>query len=323
MGRFRWGILGTGTIANSFAAGLADVEDAELFAVGSRTRESAELFGSKWNVPRRHASYEALATDPEVDAVYVSTPHTLHHENTLLCLRAGKPVLCEKPIAMHAGEAEEMIRCARERRRFLMEAMWTRWSPVTTRVRQLLREGAIGEPRMLACDFGFRAPVDPTSRLFDPRLGGGALLDVGVYCAAYAQMVFGAAPQEIAGLADRGATGIDEQAAWIQRYENGALALLSCAIRTDTRIEATISGTSGSIRVPHFFDPDHLILNGDTVRVEHAGNGYNYEAEEVQRLVRAGMLESEILPLDESLEIVRTLDRIRAQWGLRYPADGS
>jgi predicted dehydrogenase len=321
MERFRWGILGTGGIANKFAAGLADARGAQLVAVGSRTGESAERFGAKWNVPHRHASYAALAGDPEVDAIYVSTPHSLHRENTLLCLRAGKAVLCEKPFAMNAREAQEMIRCARTERRFLMEGMWTRFNPVTLRVRELLREGAIGEPRMFACDLGFRADFDPSSRLFDPSLGGGALLDVGVYCVSYAHMVFGAPPREIAGLADRGTTGVDEQSACVLRYENGALALLSCAVRTDTPIEATIAGTRGWIRVPNFYDPDHFLLNGATVRVERIGNGFNHEAEEVHRALRAGALESEGLPLDESLDILRTLDRIRAQWGLRYPAD--
>ncbi len=321
MERFRWGILGTGRIANKFAAGLADVEGAELAAIGSRTREGAELFGSKWNVRKRHASYSALAADPEVDAIYVSTPHSLHCENTLLCLEAGKPVLCEKPFAMNAAQAEEMIRSARSRRRFLMEGMWTRWNPVTLRVRELVREGAIGAPRMLSCDLGFRAAFDPASRLFDPARGGGALLDVGVYCVAYAHMIFGAAPEQVAGLADRGSTGVDEQSACILRYESGALAVLSSAVRTTTPMEATICGTEGWIRVPHFYDADRLLLNGEEIRIERVGNGFNYEAAEVQRLVRAGKLESDVLPLDESLAILRTLDRIRAQWGLRYPAD--
>jgi predicted dehydrogenase len=321
MERFRWGILGTGRIANKFAAGLADVEGAELVAVGSRSREGAEAFGSKWNLRKRHASYAALAADAEVDAIYVSTPHNLHCENTLLCLEAGKPVLCEKPFAMNAPQVEEMIRCARQRGVFLMEGMWTRWNPVTVRVRELVREGAIGSPRMLQCDLGFRAPFDPGSRLFDLALGGGALLDVGVYCVAYAHMIFGAAPEEVVGLADRGATGADEQSACILRFGDGALAVLSSAVRTNTPVEATISGTDGSIRVPRFYDADRLFLKGEEILVERAGNGFNYEAAEVQRLVRAGKLESDVLPLDESLAILRTLDRIRAQWGLRYPAD--
>ncbi|MBI4552259.1 MAG: Gfo/Idh/MocA family oxidoreductase [Candidatus Latescibacteria bacterium] len=323
----RWGILGTGWIAQKFATGLRVLSDAELVAVGSRTEATAHAFADQFGAPRRHASYEALAHDPDVDVVYVSTPHSLHKDNTVLCLNAGKPVLCEKPFTINARETETLIACARERKLFLMEAMWTRYLPIIVQARQWLSDGTIGEVRMVEVDFGFRAEFNPASRLFDPALGGGALLDIGIYTVSLASMVFGGPPTRIAGMAHLGATGVDEQSAMILGYGRGELAILSCAVRTHTPQEACIIGTEGFIKIHSPFwcaTTATLSVSGqDEQRVEmpHTGNGYNYEAEEVMRCLRAGALESEVMPLDESLSIVRTMDQVRAQWGLRYPME--
>ena len=214
MEKIRWGILSTGNIARQFAHGLAALDDAELVAVGSRSAASADQFGNEFNVANRHASYEALANDPAVDAIYVATPHTLHAANTLLCLRAGKAVLCEKPFAINAAETAAMIAEARTRGLFLMEAMWTRFLPHMVRIRALIHAGAIGDVRMLNSTFGFRTEFDPKGRLFDPALGGGALLDVGIYPVSFASMVFGT-PTFITSHATIGATGVDEQVAMI------------------------------------------------------------------------------------------------------------
>ena len=326
MTKTRWGILGTGNIASQFATGLAVLEDAELVAVGSRTAEAAQAFGERFGVPRRHTSYAALASDPEVDAIYVATPHTLHKDNTLLALQAGKAVLCEKPFAINAAQTETMIREARERGVFLMEAMWTRFLPHIVRLRELLAEGVIGEVRMLQADFGFRTELDPRSRLFDPAFGGGALLDVGIYPVSLASLVFGA-PARVTGMAHLGATGVDEQSAMIFGYEHGQLALLSQAIRTSSPHEALLLGTEGWIRL-HSSWWKHttmtLSVNGrpdELIEVPAVGNGYNYEAAEVGRCLREGRTESDVMPLDETLAIIRTLDEVRAQWGLRYPGE--
>jgi len=320
-----WGILGTGSIAKKFATGLTVLDDAKLVAVGSRKQETADAFADEFDVPTRHASYEALANDPDVDAIYVATPHTFHKANSILCLEAGKAALCEKPFTINAAEAEELIGVARDRGVFLMEAMWTRFSPVMCKVRELLAEGAIGEPRMLAADFGFRAGVSPKGRLFNPELGGGALLDVGVYCVSLASMVFGAPPAEIATLATLGETGVDEQSAFILGHENGELAVLYTAIRTQTAHQARIMGTGGSITIPQFWHPQEamLIAGGEEQRIEapFEGNGYNYEAAEVMECLRAGKRESDVMPLDETLTIMQTLDKIREQWGLKYPME--
>lgn len=322
----RWGIIGTGNIASVFAKGLTSLSDAQLVAVGSRTAESAQRFAERFDVPHAHSSYEALANDSDVDIVYISTPHALHYDNTLLCLNAGKAVLCEKPFAINAREAAEMIATARKRKLFLMEAVWTRFLPAMTRLRELLAEHAIGEVRMLQADFGFRTNVNPQSRLFDPAMGGGGLLDVGVYCVSLASLLFGT-PDRIVGLAEVGTTGVDEQGAAILGYPSGQMAVLSTGVRTQTPHEATIMGTDGMIRLNRSWwkgDDLTIMRNGqapETISLPFEGNGYHYEAAETARCLRAGKFESEIIPLDETLAIMQTLDQIRAEWGVRYPSD--
>ena len=324
--KIRWGILGTGNIAHQFARGVSVLTDAELVAVGSRSQETADAFGDEFGVDRRHPSYEALANDPGVDAIYISTPHSLHRENSLLCLNAGKAVLCEKPFMINAREAVDVVDAAREKRLFLMEAMWTRFLPVMVRVKELLAEQTIGDVQMLAADFGFRTNVNPQHRLFDPALGGGALLDVGVYPVSLASMIFGA-PARVAGVAHLGDTGVDEQGAMVLGYDGGQIASLYTAVRTNTPHDALIMGTKGSIKINSpWWKPTALtvLVDGaepEVVELPYEGNGYNYEAAEVGRCLRAGKLESDQMPLDETLAIMRTLDQIRAEWGLKYPMD--
>lgn len=355
----RWGILGTGAIAQQFARGLQGLPDARLMAVGSRTAESAERFGRTFDIPHRHADYRVLAQDPDVDVIYIGTPHPFHAENTLLCLRAGKAVLCEKPFALNAAEAQMMIAEARARRLFLMEAMWMRYLPAMVQLRRWLAEGVIGDVRMVLADFGFRAPFDPHSRILDPALGGGALLDVGIYPVSLAFMVLGT-PQRVTGAAHLGVTGVDEQSAWIFEYPQGQLAVLSAAVQTTTPTEARILGTEGAIHIhAPMYRPERLTLTrkkglaeipsrlpaniksfgralgldrlwrrlrgagGSDYHFPLHGNGYNYEADEVARCMREGRLESAIMPLDETLVIMETLDQLRSQWGLVYPGEAA
>ncbi|MBZ0290306.1 MAG: Gfo/Idh/MocA family oxidoreductase, partial [Anaerolineae bacterium] len=304
----RWGILGTGNIAHKFATGLQSASGAQLVAVGSRSPESADKFAREFNVPRCHASYEALAQDAEVDAIYISTPHPYHAPNSKLCLENGKAVLCEKPFAMNAHEADEMIALARQKRVFLMEAMWTRFLPTLIRTRDLIAEGAIGEVRMVTADFGFRTNFNPQGRLFAPELGGGALLDVGIYPISLAFMLFGA-PSEVSSQASLGETGVDEQSAYLFGYDKGQIALLSSATRTPTPQEAFILGTEGSIKLhsPWWNATELSLIRGgkptEVIEPPRLGNGYNYEAEEVGRCLRAGQLESDTIPLDETRTI--------------------
>ena len=322
----RWGILGTGWIANQFAQGLAQLPDAELVAVGSRTPESAQRFADVYNVPRRHGSYRALAEDPDVDLIYVATPNPWHREHTLLCLESGKPVLCEKPFALNAGQAAEMIQTAREKQLFLMEAMWTRFFPLMGKLRALVEEGAIGEVQMLVADLCIQFDFDPSDRRYAPMLGGGALLDLGVYPLSFASMIMGV-PSSIEALAHLGETGVDEQAGIVLGYDRGRVSTLYTSIRVDSPVEAILLGTRGQIRIHNWWiHPDRLTLSVSgkeavTIEMPFAGNGYQFEAAEAMACLRAGELESDLMPLDETLSIVETMDAIRTRWGLRFPGE--
>jgi predicted dehydrogenase len=324
--KIRWGIIGTGKIAKAFATGLTALPEAELVAVGSRTAKSANEFADIFGVPHRHASYESLANAPNIDVIYVATPNTLHKENSLLCLQAGKAVLCEKPFTINAAEAEAVIQLARAKELFLMEAMWTRFIPLVGKVRQLLADRAIGDLQMLVADLGFWADFDPLHRVFNPQLGGGALLDLGVYSISLAWMIFGS-PSRITSMAQLGESGVDEQAAIIMGYDEGQLAILYTSIRTDTPAEAILMGNKGQIRIhPPMFRPTKLTLSltgqeDSVIEMPLEGNGYNYQAAEVMRCLQAGKLESDIMPLDETLAIMKTMDQIRVQWGLKYPME--
>jgi predicted dehydrogenase len=325
MSTTRWGILGLGSIANQFATGLTVLPDAVLQAVGSRSQEKADQFGEKYGAVNRHGSYAALVADPEVDVIYIATPHPMHAADMKLCLEAGKPVLCEKPFTINAAEAEEVVALARSRGIFLMEGMWSRFFPLMGRLRELIQSGAIGEPRMIQADFGFRAGFDPKSRLFDPVLGGGALLDVGCYVISLASMIFGE-PSQVTGVAQLGETGVDEQAAMSFLYPNGALAILSTAVRTNTPHDATFIGTEGFIKVrsPWWHPTAMTVVSGgksEEIEVPYVGNGFNYEADCVANCLREGRTECPTLPLDESVAIMRTMDTLRAQWGLKYPSE--
>ena len=323
-----WGILGPGSIAHSFAAGLRDAAGARLVAVGSRVAARAEAFAAQYGAAQAHGSYAALAADPAVDAIYVATPHPQHAAACRLCLEAGKHVLCEKPLAVNAATARAMAACARDRGVLLMEGMWTRFIPAIAALRTLLRAGEIGMPALLQCDFAFAAKVDPASRLFAPELAGGALLDIGVYCVAFAAMVLGT-PETVAASAHLGATGVDERAAVALSYPNGAVAALLCGITVSSPQVATIIGSEGYVTVAApFWRSEQLTVHRtgaapDERRYPLRGNGFNYEAEHFMELVRAGATDSPVMPLAESISIAETLDAARLRIGLRYPFEDS
>jgi predicted dehydrogenase len=322
----RWGILGPGKISRTFAAGLQAADGAQLAAVGSRSAPRAAAFAAEHGFNRSWGTYEDLAADPAVDAVYIGTPHVFHEEHTLLCLRAGKHVLVEKPFAINAEQAGRMIRAARENDRLLMEAMWTRFLPTVVAVRAMVAAGDIGEVRMLTADFGFRAPVDPHSRLFAPALGGGSLLDLGIYPLTLASMLFGE-PVQVSSLANLGATRVDEEAAVIMQHRGGELAVIHSSLRFDTPRHAFLLGTGGWIEImfPWWAGTRLRVKVGDRdaeiLERPHRGGGYTHEAEAFMELIRSGARDSEIMPLDESLTIMKTMDLIRDQWGLTYPGE--
>jgi dihydrodiol dehydrogenase / D-xylose 1-dehydrogenase (NADP) len=324
--RTKWAIMGTGTIANNFAKGLSVLPEAELYAVASRSKDKAEEFGNIYGASKMYGSYEELVQDKDVDVVYIATPNTAHKDNAILCINNGKAVLCEKPFTINAKEAEEVIKLAREKKIFIMEGMWSRFFPVMETLRKWMEGEVIGELRMVTADFGFRREGAMEERKVSPQRGGGALLDVGVYPIAFASMIFGSAPKEIAGLTSIIDTGVDEQSSMLLGYEGGKMALLSCAINTPTPKEARIIGNKGSIHIPNFSRATTATLEviGEepvTVEIPLEGNGYNYEAAAVMQCLNEGKLESELMPLDETLAIMKIMDELRGQYGIKFPTE--
>jgi predicted dehydrogenase len=323
--RIRWGILGLGSIAETFAKALSFSENGQLVAVGSRDKEKARRFGKKFGASHFHGSYQLLADDKDVDIVYIATPHNSHRENTLMCLNAGKHVLCEKPFAVNAAEARAMVGCARGNKLFLMEAMWTRFLPLMDKVRQLLSEEAVGEIRMLAADFGFRYADKPKKqRILDSALAGGALLDVGVYPLALSSMIFGK-PSRIQSAAFLGESSVDEQAGIVLGFDKGRLSIIYTAVQTETPHEAAIMGTKGMIKLHRSWwcgNKLTLVRLGkpdEFMELPSHSAGFLYEIEAAQQAVRDGKLECALMPLDETVSIAETMDIIRKQWGLKYP----
>jgi len=313
----RWGLIGTGWIADSFAADLAFTDSGRAVAVGSRRIETANSFADRFEIPNRHGSYEELVADPEVDVVYVATPHPLHHPNALLALGAGKPVLVEKAFTMNAAEARELVAAARAEKLFLMEAMWTRFLPHIAQIRRLIAEGALGEIVTVSADHGQWFAKDPEFRLFAPELGGGALLDLGVYPVSFASMLLGA-PSTIAALIEPAFSGVDGQTSMLFGYDSGAQAVLSCTSLAKSPTRAAIVGTEARIEIDgDFYSPSSFTLttrSGEETRYDepHRGRGLWYQADEVARCLQGGLLESPLMPLDESVSIMQTMDAVLA-----------
>ena len=324
MGEVRWGIMGTGKISSRFVEDLAQADGAVLEAVGSRTLDRAEAFAEAFGVPKAYGSYEELAGDGSLDVVYVGTPHIVHCDNMLLCIEAGLPVLCEKPFTMNAYEAARVVQAAREREVFVMEAMWTRFVPVVRRVRELIEAGVIGAPRVFIASLG-----QPPTETVAPYLrsledGGGLLLDAAVYPISLAYHLLGV-PDAVTGTAQFHTSGVDDQEAIQLSYEDGRLASITATLRAAIPPAFGIYGESGAIVVePPLFAPERATLFTDgrepeRIELPRLGRGYVHEIAEVIRLLALGRLESDVMPLDESLAIMRTLDDLRSQWGLVYP----
>ncbi|MEU5913520.1 Gfo/Idh/MocA family oxidoreductase [Micromonospora sp. NPDC047527] len=319
----RWGILATGHIASRFAEDLRLVPDAELVAVGSRAAESAQRFADTYGAKHAYGSWVELAADPEVDVIYVATPHAAHHEAAMTCLTAGKAVLLEKPFTLDLASSTELVDTARAAGVFLMEAMWMRMNPMILRAVQLIADGAIGTVRGVRADFGVAGPFPPEHRMRSVALGGGALLDLGIYPISLAYLLLGV-PQHIRSWAKLGPEGTDENTGILFGYDTGALATLSCGMVGASELSASITGSTGRIDLPEpFFRPGSLTLHRDgvepeTISTEVVGNGYQYEAIEVQRCLAAGLTESPMVPHSTTLEVMALLDTVREQIGVRY-----
>lgn len=324
----RWGILGCGKIAHKFASDLKFVPDATLAAVAAREGARARAFAELHGVARSFDNYEAMASSPDVDVIYIATPHGLHHQHTMLCLSHGKAVLCEKAFALNTAQVKEMIATARRHNVFLMEAFWTRFTPQYEEVFRMVKDGVIGDIKIIQADFGFRATDPPAQRIFDPVLGGGSLLDIGLYPVFLAQSLLGK-PVAVNAMHTPHATGVDEQCAMTMKFANGALAVLWSTFAADTPVEAMIAGTKGRIHMRNRFHNARasveLVMEKDNpgpveVRGEE-GFGYQFEARHVGDCLRKGLIESPGLTHADSVALMETLDQVRALCGIRYPGE--
>jgi predicted dehydrogenase len=321
----RWGILGTGKIAKAFANALKDTPGAVLAGVGSRGLASAQAFAAEFG-GAAYGSYEELAQARDVDLIYVGTPHPAHADNVRMALEAGKGVLCEKPFTMNRRQAEELVALARAKNLFLMEAMWTRFMPALAEVRRVVESGEIGRVTQVIADLGFKADFGHEHRVFNPVLGGGALLDLGIYPLSIAVALLGPV-ESVAAHAEIGPTGVDEQTGFVLRHSKGGLSICSCSLRARLPSELTVAGERGHVRMNTMFHRAQTVTVARedgiarTVPTPFLGNGYVHEAIEAQRCWQAGLIESPGMTHDDTLALMGVMDEVRRQIGVRYAAD--
>ncbi|MBC8753263.1 Gfo/Idh/MocA family oxidoreductase [Kordia sp. YSTF-M3] len=323
--KIHWGIIGLGNIAHKFAADLQLSDNVMLQGVASRNLEKATEFASTYNAVTAYDSYEKLANDPKIDVIYIATPHTFHFENTMLCLQNGKAVLCEKPMGINSTQVKTMIQEAKSRKLFLMEAVWTRFMPAIEKMISLLDEETIGDIIQIRADFGFKAELNLESRLFNKKLGGGSLLDIGIYPIFLSLLVSGI-PTDIKTMARMTETDVDSFCALLFDYSTNAKAVLESTFEANTPTEAYIHGTKGAIKLHRrFHQPTTITLfkdDSETVfELPYTGNGYIHEIEEVNSCLRNGQTESSKLPLEFSQNLITIIDTIKTQIGLNYIAD--
>ncbi len=327
--KIRWGILGAGRIAQKFASDLTLVNDATLHAIASRSKVNAALFAASYSAALQYDNYEDMVQNPDIDVIYIATPHGLHYEHTLLCLRNGKAVLCEKAFALNSRQAKAMITEARAQHLFLMEALWSKFTPPWQKMMELIGNGQLGEIKNVLINFGFIPTLPFADRIFSPHLGGGTLLDIGIYNLFYALSALGK-PAHIEAAMTPSSTGVDEQCAILLRYHNGAMAQLFSSYSTHLATEADISGDKGRIRLTHrFYTPDTTIEfypgradSKTLIPVEPTeGFGYHYEARHVNDCLREGLTESPVMTHTDTLLLMETMDEVRQKAGIRYPAD--
>ena len=321
---FKWGIIGTGGIAGEFANDLSYLNNHTVAAVGSRKLSTAQQFASKYPDCVGYPSYSELVTDPNLDGIYIATPQNFHVEHTILALDAGKPVLCEKPFAINTSEVELMVNTATQKQLTLVEAMWTRFLPHIEIVRKIINSNVLGNIHTLQADHGQRLSESNKPRLWDPALGGGALLDLGIYVVSFAHLILGV-PDKITAKSNFTDKGVDEQTSAIFEYKNGAQAILNTTLRNSTPCRAVISGVNGWLEIDRtFYNPAamRVVLN-DGTKTEYPnnykGHGLREQAIEFSRCVGSKLIESPLMPHEESIGVMRSMDKIREQIGLHYP----
>jgi predicted dehydrogenase len=321
----RWGVLAPGRIAGRFADAMTMVEGGRIVAIGSRSRERADEFGERYGIPGRYGSYEEVVEDPSVDVVYVATPNNRHETDTLAAIAAGKHVLCEKPFALNEAQGRRMADAARAAGVFLMEAVWSRFLPAYRHLVAVVGEGRIGEVRLVEADFGFTRAVDPASRLFAPELGGGALLDIGIYPLQLCSLLLGP-PDRLVAEGSVGATGIDELVAAVLHHPGGGIGVVKASIRTPMACTARIAGTEGWIDLPASMHcPDAVTITtaagAERVDCSYQGDGLRFQIDEVHRCLADGRTESDVMPLAETHRLAATMDTIRGRLGVVYPGE--
>ena len=323
---YNWGLIGSGTISNLFAEGLSSLEQASTYAIGSRSQTTADAFAEKWGVNKAYPSYAALYADPDVDIVYVGTPHNYHFQNVSDALNAGKHVLCEKPMTLNAKEARDLVKLARSKNLFLMDAMWNRFQPWYAIVQKMIEDGVLGELLHFKSDLSFRFDVGNDHRIYNKDLAGGALLDLGVYPIALASLFFGK-PKEILSLSHLYETGVDDQVSMLFKYAGGMTAELGCSSRFLSKNNATLHGSKGFIELHSMIiRPEQLTFHEQgkdpqVIETPYTSNGYQYEAQAVMDMLDQGKIEHPLMPLDETIEIMETMDQIRSQAGVIYPEE--
>ncbi len=323
MSNFSWGILGPGGIAQAFAKDLTFIEGHTIGAVGSRSIANAEKFANTFG-GTAYGSYEELVADSSIDAIYVATPHPAHHDNVILALNAGKPVLCEKPFAVNAKQAQAMVDAAAKNKVALMEAMWARFLPHYAKVREIVASGVLGPILSIHADHGQRLADQGIARLVDPQLAGGALLDLGIYPISFAHMILGN-PTSITSKAVMTDRGVDAQTSMIFSYDNGAQAVLTTTMIEQTPCRAVVAGLNGWLEIDRtFYNPASMrvILNDGSVTEypsAYTGHGLREQAESFKQIVQSGAVESKVLTWKDTVDIMKSMDTVRSQIGLRYP----
>lgn len=323
MSNFSWGILGPGGIAHAFAKDLTLLQGHTIGAVGSRSIENAQSFVNDFG-GTAYGSYEELVNDPSIDAVYVATPHPAHHDNVIMALSAGKPVLCEKPFSVSAEQAEAMVDVAAKNQVALMEAMWARFLPHYAKVREIIESGVLGKILSIHADHGQRLADQGIARLVEPSLAGGALLDLGIYPISFAHMILGN-PVSITSSAVMTDKGVDGQSSMIFSYRDGAQAILTTTMIEQTPCRAVVAGLNGWLEIDRtFYSPAamRVVMNDGTVTEypnTYVGHGLREQAEAFKQLVQSGKLESEILTWQDTIDIMKSMDTVRQQIGLKYP----
>lgn len=318
MNYYNWGIVGTGAISHLFAKGLGNAKNAKLYAVASRSKSKAENFAKEFNIPVYYDSYEKLASDPHVHIAYIGTPNTLHCENSLIFLENKKAVLCEKPFAINYKQADQMIKTAKKNNCFIMEALWSRFLPSFSKLQEIIENQIVGNPVSIKADFGFYTPFNAKSRLFNPTLGGGSLLDIGIYPVFLSLFLFGF-PDTYSAHAIKAPSGVDISTGIFLSWESGKFAQLLSSFAVDLDTEAVIYCTNGKITLHSKFHMPTTISVTKTdgciekIPLKWRGNGYNYEAEEVMRCLSENKIESEYLTHDFSLKLIKLLDSLLEQ----------